>query len=1039
MTWHDDAPFRLDDSFIARYAGKQPLWGPIGYVTYKRTYARSRDSVPERIIDLGQRFGVWDLGGASGAASEEFWLTLVRVTEGTYRIQQQHCIKHRLPWSNERAQRSAHDFFDRMWTFKWLPPGRGLWMMGTDYVDRCGGAALNNCAFASTDRLDILFSAPFTFLMDMSMLGVGVGGDTKGAGSVRIQMPATDVEPYVVADSREGWVELVRRTLDAYVGVGALPVNVDYSQIRPIGSPIKGFGGTAAGASPLLELYNTIRDILGPLVGRKITSTAIVDLFNVIGRCVVAGNIRRSAEIMFGEPGDSVFLKLKDPTQISALEEQHRQAVAAGVRAEVSAAIAARIAAHPLKAWRWASNNTQLAVVGMDYAEPAELTAKNGEPGYMWLENARAYGRMTDPPNNRDHRAAGGNPCVPAGTLVLTREGYRSIENLVGMRVQIWNGAQWSYVEPRVTGRNERMVRVRLSDGTSLTCTEYHEWLTTEGRRRAVDLMPGDALEKVSMPLVESGVPFTHAYTHGFFCGDGQVSESGSKGALLCGEKMRLVEHLEGQTTGEVDEYGRLWFGMPRTMAEKFVVPLDATVCDRIAWFAGLLDADGCVVRNLHSVGLQMTSVNLDFLLRVRLMLTTLGVQAKVTSRDGSAWTREMPDGRGGVKSYERQQLYLLSVNATDTYNLRRMGLATRRLDVPLAKPQRDARRFVTVEEIDRLGFADVVYCFNEPFRHAGCFDGIVTGQCLEQTLESFETCCLVETFPSLHDSYQDYERTLKKAYMYAKTVTLVPTHDERTNAVMLRNRRIGCSMSGIVQAMNRHGRRSFLKDWCNRGYAYLTELDNMYSDWLCVPHSIKITSVKPSGTVSLLPGVTPGIHFPHDAYYFRVIRFDTASPLVRILRAAGYRCEEIDPRKEPNTTAVYFAVAEPFFARGKRDVSMWEQLEMAAQMQAYWADNQVSCTVTFQAHEAKDIKHALELYETRLKGISFLPFMDEADQYKSRGFEHVPYQAIDRVTYEDYVAKLQPLDLNSVRAEVVDKFCDGPICDLPQKAGITS
>ncbi|KKL67266.1 hypothetical protein LCGC14_2136700, partial [marine sediment metagenome] len=114
------------------------------------------------------------------------------------------------------------------------------------------------------------------------------------------------------------------------------------------------------------------------------------------------------------------------------------------------------------------------------------------------------------------------------------------------------------------------------------------------------------------------------------------------------------------------------------------------------------------------------------------------------------------------------------------------------------------------------------------------------TVNCGEQTLESFELCCLAETFPSRHDSYEEFQETLKYAYLYAKSVTLVNTHWQETNAVMLKNRRMGISQTGIIEAFVKHGRRKIL-EWCDKGYNYLQDLDEQYSGWLCIPRSIKI------------------------------------------------------------------------------------------------------------------------------------------------------------------------------------------------------
>jgi hypothetical protein len=238
---------------------------------------------------------------------------------------------------------------------------------------------------------------------------------------------------------------------------------------------------------------------------------------------------------------------------------------------------------------------------------------------------------------------------------------------------------------------------------------------------------------------------------------------------------------------------------------------------------------------------------------------------------------------------------------------------------------------------------------------------------------------------------------------------------------MMLKNRRIGLSQSGIVQAFNKHGRRALLQ-WCDEAYQYVQELDKEYSDWLCVPKSVRTTSIKPSGTVSLLNGSTPGIHFPEDEYYIRRIRFSKDSKLLDALKKAGYKME--DDVYSPRTVCVEFPVHEPHFKKGKRDVSMWEQLEIAAQYQHYWADNAVSVTVTFKENEADQIKSALEMYETRLKAVSFL-------RYQETGYEQAPYESITKKEYEKMSKKIKPIQrIKTNIAGQGTKFCDGDQSD---------
>ena len=79
-----------------------------------------------------------------------------------------------------------------------------------------------------------------------------------------------------------------------------LKIEFDYSLIRPAGEPISGFGGVASGYEPLEEVHEEIRKVLEKNTGEPITITTIVDIMNMIGKCVVAGNVRRTAEIVFG-------------------------------------------------------------------------------------------------------------------------------------------------------------------------------------------------------------------------------------------------------------------------------------------------------------------------------------------------------------------------------------------------------------------------------------------------------------------------------------------------------------------------------------------------------------------------------------------------------------------------------------------------------------------------------------------------------------------------------------------------------------------
>ncbi|KAJ1957754.1 hypothetical protein GGI12_004935, partial [Dipsacomyces acuminosporus] len=266
------------------------------------------------------------------------------------------------------------------------------------------------------------------------------------------------------------------------------------------------------------------------------------------------------------------------------------------------------------------------------------------------------------------------------------------------------------------------------------------------------------------------------------------------------------------------------------------------------------------------------------------------------------------------------------------------------------------------------------------------------TNPCNEQSLESYELCCLVETFPSNHSSLSEYLETLELAFLYAKTVTLVHTHWPETNQVMLRNRRIGTSVSGIAQFITSRGVDE-LQTWLDTGYKYLKDVDCRLSEQFAVPTSVKISTVKPSGTVSLLAGATPGMHYPESRFCIRRIRVSKLSDLLPTLKQMGYYME--DDLVDRSSMVVEIPIDHGEGIRGLKDVSMWEQLALAAFLQRYWSDNQVSCTVTFDPQaEGRQLSLALNYYQYQLKGICFLPRTEQG------AFPQMPYEAIDESRY---------------------------------------
>ena len=177
--------FKLKDSFVKKYKKVKPPFGfnGLGELAYIRSYSRKKED----------------------GTKEQWYETIRRVVEGTYSLQQDHITKYNLGWRKDKAHRSAEEMYDRMFHMKFLPPGRGLWAMGSPLVHKRGVfAALNNCSFVSTENIEQDLTKPFEFMMGMSMVGVGVGFDVRGADKLKIQKPTRATYSYVIPDSREG-------------------------------------------------------------------------------------------------------------------------------------------------------------------------------------------------------------------------------------------------------------------------------------------------------------------------------------------------------------------------------------------------------------------------------------------------------------------------------------------------------------------------------------------------------------------------------------------------------------------------------------------------------------------------------------------------------------------------------------------------------------------------------------------------------------------------------------------------------------------
>lgn len=124
-----------------------------------------------------------------------------------------------------------------------------------------------------------------------------------------------------------------------------------------------------------------------------------------------------------------------------------------------------------------------------------------GEPGALFIDNVRECNLLSGYPIN-EYRIDTTNPCVTGDTLILTKKGYKPIEELAGKEVEVWNGYEWSKVTPKVTGHNQKTLKIKFSNGATVQCTPYHKWVLKDGDRvEAKDLKIGGTLNSYKIPV----------------------------------------------------------------------------------------------------------------------------------------------------------------------------------------------------------------------------------------------------------------------------------------------------------------------------------------------------------------------------------------------------------------------------------------------------------------------------------------------------------------------------------------------------------
>lgn len=354
--------------------------------------------------------------------------------------------------------------------------------------------------------------------------------------------------------------------------------------------------------------------------------------------------------------------------------------------------------------------------------------------------------------------------CVTGETKILTDYGYHMIKDLENKNVNVWNGEEFSQVEVKYTG-NQEIYKVSLSNGMELDCSPGHKWLIHKETLEEVettDLKIGDIIERYITPLVEFSDPneFLNPYMHGFFCGNGTYCNN-SPIVYLYDTKQELLPYFKYDYCQENEQ--RMSFYITKYInKEKFAVPINYSIDVRLRWLEGLLDADGSTDSNT----VQIRSTNFKFLQDVQLLLTTLGVQSNIKFNYKTD-KHLMPknDGYGDYDYCMCKNCYILCINETSTNKLIDLGLKPKRLNVIKyeylnSENLNSSKERIKITSIEKISENEATYCFNEPKKHRGIFNGILTCQSetysllietyIKDTEEKHKLFNAIENFPCI-------------------------------------------------------------------------------------------------------------------------------------------------------------------------------------------------------------------------------------------------------------------------------------------------
>ncbi len=943
--------------------------------------------------------------------------------------------------------------------------GRALWYAGTNSSFKPQNYyGLYNCVSIHTESLHDL-----ELLFYLQMLGCGVGAvleqhlvdkfpkienylDLQWKGNIGDKGPFSrqenttakcidrDTVEIVVGDSKEGWSNFYYRLLELAINCnyceqngidhcGTVKVIVDVSNIRAKGEKLKGFGGTA-NPSYFQECFEKVVKTLNKATGRKLTQLEVTLLIDEPAKLVVSGNVRRSAGIRqynsdsplykqnLWQPGDDGIWRI-DPERdalrmANHTRNYHSKPSYQTIYDAVSSQFTSGEGAINYVPESLVRTNADL-ITNQNLKNEFIEAYENGK-GKEFLASLKPD--MTDAELAHRINRYGANPCIPGDTWIHTENGPRKVDELIGKQTNVYvDGELFSTTTDGFfyTGTKET-VNLNTKEGHSLRLTpdhkvlkvvkstpkkEYTEWVETK------DLAPGDQIKIHDHSSIETWSG-NGTYEQGWLLGDGcqantvKLAELAKEYGIVKGDKLVTKEIEKGSY--------QFYCGFLR----------------------GLFDTNGSPQGEIK---IRLSLSNLQDLQAVQRMLLRLGIAStiyKVKAGHELSITKEnmaVFEEKVGFKDpAKNEKLKQILSSYTKT---------------------RDKENFVaTVESIEQ-GNVESVYDCTVPQIHRFDGNGVVISNCYEILGKDF-LCNLSEVYlNNLDPSDMDSQ---KEAFQAATLAVAALLHQDFPDEKMSYSRNldpiVGVGITGLfdffVNAIGVDYAQWMVENRPmqdeNRGQAY-QQLEQRYLSlwyrWVketiedyCSKHNLKVpnrfTCVKPSGTLSLLVGASPGWHPPKASHMIRRITFSKEDPIALAYNAMGYRITPAhgdtdengnlldDPwDSRVNEWLVEIPITTSWGHLEGADQVKLENIPATAQMalwetvQKYWTGHNTSATVELRENEIESLSEYIYNSIQDPNGVyTSVALLARFDNYQS--FPRLPFEPISKEVYDQRVAEIE-------------------------------